>query len=64
MREVSEAQRQLDERRPHLDKEIARAEQEAAEQEVAVRQLLKLIQKQGLSPFLEVEHERTNKQQA
>ncbi len=64
MREVTEAQRQLDERRPHLDAEIAHAEQEAAEQEAAVRQLLKLIQKQGLSPVLEDEYERANKQHA
>jgi hypothetical protein len=51
MREVAETQRLLDERRPHLDKEIARAEQAASEREVAVRQLLKLIQSRDYRLF-------------
>ena len=51
MRELGEAQRLLDERRPILDTQLATLEQDVAEAEVAVRGLLQLIQKQGLTPL-------------
>ena len=60
MREIQSAQRLLDERRPQLDAEIARLEQEMIGKEAAVRELLRLIQKLGLSPLLEEEYQRAN----
>jgi Recombinase zinc beta ribbon domain len=44
-REIGEAQRLLDERRPMLHSQLARLERETAEKEAAVRELLQLIQK-------------------
>jgi len=58
--EVMTAQQMLDERRPHLEHEIARLEQETVQKESAVRELLRLIQKQGLSPILESEYQSAN----
>lgn len=60
MREVEHAQSLMDERRPDLDVQISSLEREAAQKEEAVRQLLKLIQSQGLSPLLEDEYQRAN----
>ncbi len=58
--ELEDAQRMLDQRRLELDKQIRRLENETVEQEAAVRELLRLIQKQGLSPLLEQEYQRAN----
>ncbi len=57
---LDEAQRAANERRPGLDAEIGSLEREVVDKEVAVRGLLQLIQKQGLSPVLEDEYERAN----
>ncbi len=58
--EIEHAQSLLNERRPELDVQITMLEREAAQKEDAVRQLLKLIQSQGLSPLLEDEYQRAN----
>jgi site-specific DNA recombinase len=60
MREVAHAQELLDELQPHLEAEITRLEEEAAQKESSVRELLRLIQRQGLSPVLEDEYEHAN----
>ncbi len=60
LREIGEAQRLLDEQRPQLEKQLVALEQEACEREAAVRELLRLIQKQGLSPLLEEEYQQAN----
>jgi hypothetical protein len=57
---LEDAQHAVNERRPSLDVEIGMLEREAADKEAAVRGLLQLIQKQGLSPLLEDEYQRVN----
>jgi site-specific DNA recombinase len=60
MQEIKEAQRLLDERRPQLETEIVCLERDVNEKEKGVRELLRLIQKTGMSPLLENEYQRAN----
>ncbi len=57
---LSEAQRVVSERQPQLQDAITRLEKEVTAKEASVRELLRLIQKQGLSLILEQEYQQAN----
>jgi hypothetical protein len=62
MEQLGHAQRLLENQRPGYETQVRSLEHAAREKEAAVRDLLRLIQRQGLSPLLEDEYQKANQE--